>query len=42
MKAIARGIIAPSVINLIMITGFQDIEIDGKVRTAINMIFEPR
>ena len=40
--AIARGFLAPSGINLIMIPGFQDIEIDGEERTAIRLLVEPR
>ena len=40
--AIARGFVAPSGINLIMIPGFRDIEIDGEERTAIKLIVEPR
>ena len=40
--AIARGFVAPSGINLIMIPAFQDIEIDGEERTAMKLIVEPR
>ena len=40
--AIARGFMAPSGINLIMIPGFKDIEIDGEERTAMKLIVEPR
>ena len=40
--AISRGFVAPSGINLIMIPGFQDIEIDGEERTAMKLIVEPR
>ena len=40
--AIARGCVAPSGINLIMIPVFQDIEIDGEERTAMKLIVEPR
>ena len=40
--AIARGYVAPGGINLIMIPGFKDIEIDGEERTAMKIIIEPR
>ena len=40
--AIARGFVAPGGINLIIIPGFQDIEIDGEERTAIRLLVEPR
>ena len=40
--AIARGYVAPGGIDLIIIPGFQDIEIDGEERTAIKLIIEPR
>ncbi len=40
--AIARGFVAPGGIDLIVIPGFQDIEIDGEERTAIKLIVEPR
>ena len=40
--AIARGFVAPSGINLIMIPAFLDIDIDGEERTAIKLIVEPR
>jgi len=39
---IVRWFVAPSGISLIMIPGFQDIEIDGEERTAIKFIVEPR
>ena len=40
--AIARGYVAPGGMDLIIIPGFQDIEIDGEERTAIKLIVEPR
>ena len=40
--AIARGFVAPSGINLIIIPGFQTINIDGEERTAMKIIIEPR
>jgi len=40
--AIARGYVAPGGIDLIVIPGFQDIEIDGEERTAIKLVVEPR
>jgi len=40
--AIARGYVAPGGIDLIIIPGFQDIDIDGEERTAIKLIVEPR
>ena len=40
--AIARGFVAPSGIELICITAFTDIIIDGEERTAIKLIVEPR
>ena len=40
--AIARGYVAPGGIDLIIIPGFQDIEIDGEERTAIKLVVEPR
>jgi len=40
--AIARGYVAPGGIDLIIIPGFQDVEIDGEERTAIRLIVEPR
>ena len=40
--AIARGYVAPGGIDLIVIPGFQDIEIDGEERTALKLIIEPR
>lgn len=40
--AIARGIVAPSGLDLICIPAFKEIEIDGVERTAIRLIVEPR
>ena len=40
--AIARGFVAPGGINLIMIPGFQGIEIYGEEKTAMKLIVEPR
>ena len=40
--AIARGIVAPSGIELVCIPAFTDIQIDGEERTAIKLIIEPR
>ena len=40
--AIARGFMAPSGIELVVIPAFTDIEIDGEERTAIKLIVQPR
>ena len=40
--AIARGFVAPSGIDLVCVTAFADIEIDGEERTAIKLIIESR
>lgn len=40
--AIARGFVAPSGLDLICVPAFADIQIDGKDRTAIKLIVEPR
>ena len=40
--AIARGFVAPSVLDLICVPAFTDIEIDGEQKTAIKLIIEPR
>lgn len=40
--AIARGIMAPSGVDLICIPAFTEIQIDGVERTAIRLIVEPR
>lgn len=38
--AIARGFVAPSGKNLVLIPAFSDITIDGKEKTAIKLIIE--
>ncbi|HHY47352.1 MAG TPA: stage V sporulation protein S [Firmicutes bacterium] len=40
--AIARGFVAPSGLDLVMIPAFTDVEIDGEERTAIKLIVQPR
>lgn len=40
--AIARGIVAPSGMDLICIPAFKEIQIEGVERTAIRLIIEPR
>ncbi|MFW5998126.1 MAG: stage V sporulation protein S [Halanaerobiaceae bacterium] len=40
--AIARGYVAPNGLDLIMIPGFTEIEIDGEERTAIKFMVESR
>ena len=40
--AIARGFVAPSGIDLVVIPYFDDLEIDGETRTAIKLIVEAR
>ncbi|MEY8348817.1 stage V sporulation protein S [Bacillus cereus] len=40
--AIARGFVAPSGIDLVLIPAFQDISIDNQERTAIKLIVGPR
>jgi len=40
--AIARGYVAPSGMDLIMIPAFTEIEIDGENRTAMKFIVQPR
>jgi stage V sporulation protein S len=40
--AIARGIVAPSGMDLICIPAFKEIQIEGVERTAIRLIVEPR
>lgn len=40
--AIARGFVAPSGIDLVCVSAFADIEIDGEERTAIKLIIESR
>jgi stage V sporulation protein S len=40
--AIARGFVAPSGRDLIIVPAFSDVTIDGQVRTAIKLIVETR
>ena len=40
--AISRGYVAPNGLDLIMVPGFAEIEIDGEERTAIKFLVEPR
>ena len=40
--AIARGFVAPSGRDIVCVPAFTDIEIDGKKRTAIKLIVQPR
>ena len=40
--AIARGFVAPSGIDLVLIPAFQEILIDNQERTAIKLIVGPR
>ena len=40
--AIARGFIAPSGIDLVVVPAFIEIELEGEERTAIKLIVEPR
>ena len=40
--AIARGFVAPSGYDLIIIPAFEDIDIDGEERTAIKLIIVSR
>lgn len=40
--AIARGVVAPSGIDLVCVPAFTDIMIDGQERTAIKLIVGPR
>lgn len=42
MKAIARGFVAPSGIDLICIPAFTEIKIDEDERTGIKLLVEPR
>lgn len=39
---IARGFVAPSGVDLVVIPAFADIKIDGEDRTAIRLLVEPR
>ena len=41
-RAIARGFVAPSGVDLVCIPTFADIEIDGESRTAIRLLLEDR
>lgn len=40
--AIARGFVSPGGIDLLCIPAFADIVVDGKEKTAIKLIIEPR
>ena len=40
--AIARGFVAPSGMDLVCVTAFTDINIEGDQKTAIKLIVEPR
>lgn len=40
--AIARGFVAPSGLDLVVVPAFTDITISGEERTAIKLIIEPR
>lgn len=40
--AIARGFVAPSGKNLVIIPAFSDIQIDGEEKTAIKLIIETK
>lgn len=40
--AIARGFLAPSGVELVVIPSFSDITIDGAERTAIRLVVQPR
>lgn len=40
--AIARGFVAPNGINLVIVPSFNEVIIEGQVRTAIKLIVEPR
>ncbi|PEY42365.1 stage V sporulation protein S [Bacillus cereus] len=40
--AIARGFVAPSGIDLVLVPAFHDISIDNQERTAIKLIVGPR
>ena len=40
--AIARGFVAPSGRDIVCVSAFTDIEIDGEERTAIKLIVQPR
>ena len=40
--AIARGVVAPSGMDLVCVPAFTDINIEGDQKTAIKLIVEPR
>ncbi|EJQ43865.1 stage V sporulation protein S [Bacillus mycoides] len=40
--AIARGFVAPSGIDLVLVPAFQEVTIDNQERTAIKLIVGPR
>ena len=40
--AIARGFVAPVGIEIVVTPSFEDIDVDGDVRTAMRFIVEPR
>ena len=40
--AIARGFVAPAGKDIVCVSAFTDIEIDGEERTAIKLIVQPR
>lgn len=40
--AIARGFVAPSGMDLVVVPAFTDIQINGEERTAIKLAVEPR
>jgi stage V sporulation protein S len=40
--AIARGFVAPNGIDLISIPAFEDVVVDGEVKTSIKLIVQPR
>ncbi|CAM4015687.1 stage V sporulation protein S [Bacillus manliponensis] len=40
--AIARGFVAPSGIDLVLVPAFQDISIDQQEKTAIKLVVGPR
>lgn len=40
--AIARGFVAPAGIELISIPAFEDVDVNGEIKTAMKLIVEPR
>ena len=40
--AIARGFVAPSGVDLVLVPAFQEVTIDNQERTAIKLIVGPR